>query len=573
MTKTDYTNDDKYEMSLSVDDLRLKYKNKDIVYMRIATAVSGDGSKEYWGSITVRNSSNDRYIQLYGNGSIASTGPISAASASFSGSITAASATLNGWVINNNSISFNGTYTDTNNNEIPTLVTISNGTNTNREVLVVRLRESGSYTYPFFIRADGTFHSLNTDINSSGISTSGTISCNALTTTGTISGGSLTTTGAISGGSLTTSGAITCNSLKANVNVNVKHPTNGVCIILNVNNYGNHGLVSQGYYPGDARDMTESDYIEDFQWLLYRDSTGHVTIPRNLTSTGTVKTTQTGNYSFQATTSTSSKVAYNIKNSLREGDLEISSAGNLGIYDTTHNNWVFYSAADGSAIYTPHVVKKTTGGDVTCGEVTTATGLQYRLKNSLRNGAFHLSSSGNLGIYDDTNSHWMIYSTTDGNVYLRAISGNYSTPLISMNNTDGQRATGFKCVSSTQMQVYGQWGTTGTTYAYRNVAVTTSDPLLKDNIKDCVINALEVINKIQLHQFDWLTDGAHWDVGFIAPELYEVDPNLAFEPSGEEGEYWGVQEFYLVGVLTKAVQELSSEITNLKEEIAALKRM
>lgn len=295
------------------------------------------------------------------------------------------------------------------------------------------------------------------------------------------------------------------NSLKADVNVNVKHPTNNVCILLNVNDYGNHGLCSQGYYPGDA---SSTQYVSDFKWLLYRDSTGHVTIPRTLTA-----------------------------------DNFFTSSGYF---------------------------RKTSGGDVVACITDTAVGMQYRLKNSVRNGAFHLSSGGNIGLYDDTNSHWIIYSATDGNVYLRDISGNYSTPLVSMNNTDGQRAVGFKCISNTQMQVYGQWGTAGTTYAYRNVAVTTSDPLLKDNIKDCVINALEIINKIQLHQFDWLTDGAHWDVGFIAPELYEVDPNLAFEPSGEEGEYWGVQEFYLVGVLTKAVQELSAENEALKKKVSDL---
>lgn len=295
------------------------------------------------------------------------------------------------------------------------------------------------------------------------------------------------------------------NSLKADVNVNVKHPTNGVCIILNVNDYGNHGLASQGYYPGNA---SSTQYVSDFQWLLYRDSTGHVTIPRNLTvnkvtSPGTITGSQVGQYTFNAATS---------------------------------------------------------GADA----------LTYRLANSLRIVGLELSAAGNAGIYDFTNSEWILYSETNKQLYVKAISGSYSTPLVSMNNQDGQRSVGFKCISNTQMQVYGQWGTAGTTYAYRNVAVTTSDPLLKDNIKDCVINAMEIINKIQLHQFDWLTDGAHWDVGFIAPELYEVDPNLAFEPSGEEGEYWGVQEFYLVGVLTKAVQELSAENEALKKKVSDL---
>lgn len=305
------------------------------------------------------------------------------------------------------------------------------------------------------------------------------------------------------------------NSLKADVNVNVEHPTNGVCIILNVNGYGNHGLASKGYYPGDARTMTESDYIEDFQWLFYRDSTGHVTIPRNLTvnkvtSSGSITGSQVGQYTFNAATSGKDTVTYRLANSLRIAGLELSSAGNAGIYDFTNNKWIFISEPNGSI---------------------------SRIKTQL----YCLNTAGD------------------------------ERPAVTTVNDSGAHVAALRSTSTNQLHVYGEYGKAGT-YKYMYVTMSTSDPRLKENIKNTVINALSIINQIPMHQFDWKTDGKHWDVGLIAPELYEIDPNLAIKPlPGEEDiAYWGVDSFYLTGMLTKAVQELSAENRELKQRLESL---
>ena len=120
------------------------------------------------------------------------------------------------------------------------------------------------------------------------------------------------------------------------------------------------------------------------------------------------------------------------------------------------------------------------------------------------------------------------------------------------------------------MGIYGTWQTSGT-YGYRYVTVTTSDPRLKENIKDCNINALMLINSLPLHSFDWKDDKKHWDVGFIAPELFDIDPRLAIKPDNKEEGYWGVDDFYLTGLQTKAIQELSAENKQLKAEMTELK--
>lgn len=96
---------------------------------------------------------------------------------------------------------------------------------------------------------------------------------------------------------------------------------------------------------------------------------------------------------------------------------------------------------------------------------------------------------------------------------------------------------------------------------------SNSDPVLKKNISKSSMKALDLIKRITMHAFDWKSNNKHWDVGFIAPELHEIDPNMADPPTGEHGSYWNVNSFYMVGVLTKAVQELTERVEALEKEI------
>ena len=87
------------------------------------------------------------------------------------------------------------------------------------------------------------------------------------------------------------------------------------------------------------------------------------------------------------------------------------------------------------------------------------------------------------------------------------------------------------------------------------------------------MNALELINKINLYSFDWKNDDTpHYDVGYLATELYELDHNLAIKPDDETEGYWGVNDFYMSGVQTKAIQELSKENEELRRKIQSLER-
>ena len=75
--------------------------------------------------------------------------------------------TIGGWNIGANSIS--------NTNSSGNFVSLGNGTNANQDVLVVRTGTSGSYQYPFYVRADGTLVAAKATITGNITATSGVI--------------------------------------------------------------------------------------------------------------------------------------------------------------------------------------------------------------------------------------------------------------------------------------------------------------------------------------------------------------------------------------------------------------
>ena len=103
-----------------------------------------------------------------------------------------------------------------------------------------------------------------------------------------------------------------------------------------------------------------------------------------------------------------------------------------------------------------------------------------------------------------------------------------------------------------------------------HIALTSSDIRLKDDIKDTTIkDALSVINNIKLRSFKWKNTGKEQKIGFIADELEELDPKLANGGGYDEDGTMcvkSVDTFYLLGYLTKAVQELSDRIDELLDD-------
>lgn len=107
----------------------------------------------------------------------------------------------------------------------------------------------------------------------------------------------------------------------------------------------------------------------------------------------------------------------------------------------------------------------------------------------------------------------------------------------------------------------GQYSDNASSTAYKSLGVTvsSSDIRLKKNIKDTEVEALPVINQIKMRQFDWIETDSHQELGFVADELELINPNFASGGGYDEDGSMDVKivnEFYLLGYLTKAIQEI-----------------
>ena len=81
-----------------------------------------------------------------------------------------------------------------------------------------------------------------------------------------------------------------------------------------------------------------------------------------------------------------------------------------------------------------------------------------------------------------------------------------------------------------------------------------SDARMKKNIQDCSVNALELLNSIELKEFDWIQSGEHEAIGIIAQQLQEFAPELVKE---EKDGHLSIKTLKFVFYLIKAIQELS----------------
>jgi hypothetical protein len=159
-------------------------------------------------------------------------------------------------------------------------------------------------------------------------------------------------------------------------------------------------------------------------------------------------------------------------------------------------------------------------------------------------------------------------------------------PLYVHNNVDDDDAWGIRVRG-------GNTGQTGNTeylscYNHNNTKVgmvhndggtfslvDISDKRLKKNIRNTDINGIDTINSIKVRDFEYKINNNTVKAQFIAQEIQEVFPQASTGTDGaltEDGEIdpMGVTKEGLVGVLVKAVQELSAQNDALTARIEAL---
>ena len=131
--------------------------------------------------------------------------------------------------------------------------------------------------------------------------------------------------------------------------------------------------------------------------------------------------------------------------------------------------------------------------------------------------------------------------------------------------------------SNYRLGVKAQWGRSSYEMHYIYTNLNISDIRLKENIENSETDALETVNRMKVRQFDWKErmGGWHQNIGFVADELEEIDPNLALGGGYDENGEMDIKQInspYLLNYAIKAIQELSAKVDEQEKRIKELER-
>lgn len=186
-----------------------------------------------------------------------------------------------------------------------------------------------------------------------------------------------------------------------------------------------------------------------------------------------------------------------------------------------------------------------------------------------RVGIWQMTANGTSGsvISRANNSTMITFGNAAGQVQTYGYNYGAGAPIVSQTDAN-HRVSHMYCSSTSLLQVCAQTGSSTYTTGLR-ISLSTSDKRMKENIKDADVNALSILNRIKMRQFDWNVpqEYQHQNIGMIADEIEQIDPHLASGGGYDEDGNMNVKSidtFYLMGYLVKAVQELSAEIERMK---------
>lgn len=184
----------------------------------------------------------------------------------------------------------------------------------------------------------------------------------------------------------------------------------------------------------------------------------------------------------------------------------------------------------------------------------------------------NFSTDGTLMFYDLENQ-----AKTSGKVKRQ--------PVASVSADDSQVAYFFSGTGSKhgatatyrRLGIRAKWGGSGFSTDYLYTTSQVSDIRLKENIEASETDALETVNRMKVRQFDWKEQmgGWHQNIGFVADELEEIDPNLALGGGYDENGEMDIKQInspYLLNYAIKAIQELSAKVDEQEKRIKELER-
>ena len=156
------------------------------------------------------------------------------------------------------------------------------------------------------------------------------------------------------------------------------------------------------------------------------------------------------------------------------------------------------------------------------------------------------------------------------NYFLLYVDGNNAFPMVNSVYVDSQQIAQISHKTSYFEYIVPRYGAFGINGVFQ------SDTQLKENINDTKLNAIDIINKIRHIEFDWkdtkmAVGEGHEEIGYSANQIEEdVGLNIVYEVQQPENSEFEkikqINENRIMPLVTKAIQELSKENKELKEE-------
>ena len=106
-----------------------------------------------------------------------------------------------------------------------------------------------------------------------------------------------------------------------------------------------------------------------------------------------------------------------------------------------------------------------------------------------------------------------------------------------------------------------------------SVKSAISDQRLKTNIKPTKVNALDLLNNIEMVEFNWKKDGKFEKIGAIAQQVQSVDKDLVVHDMDDKqtyNDYLRINYYDTIPYLIKAIQELSQQNNELKNKLEGI---
>jgi phage minor structural protein, N-terminal domain protein len=97
-----------------------------------------------------------------------------------------------------------------------------------------------------------------------------------------------------------------------------------------------------------------------------------------------------------------------------------------------------------------------------------------------------------------------------------------------------------------------------------------SDKRLKTNVKPTKVKAVDMLNNIEIVEFNWKKDGKFEKIGAIAQQVQSVDKDLVVHDMDDKqtyNDYLRINYYDTIPYLIKAIQELSTENQQLKSQL------